>query len=148
MLGSGEEKFCAQVLRRVSPAAERRGLVKDWNRGVTALILGDAGEAMSQRLPFDKTVLTKAAPALSLAFASVIEAFAEKDLGGSLPVSDGLLAELARRPLFGLEPDGDLVRWGGRGKAELKDLGAYPLIAAIRAKDLDVIGLSGSAWAE
>ncbi len=148
LLGSGEEKFCAQVLRRVPPAAERRGLLKDWNRGVTALVLGDAGEAMSQRLPFDQTDLSKATPALSLAFASVVEACAERDLGGALPVSAGVREELLRRALFGLEPDGELVRWGGLGKDQLKDLAAHPLIAPIRARGLDVIGLSGAAWAE
>jgi hypothetical protein len=148
LLGSGEEKFCAQVLRRVPAAAERRGLIKDWNRGVTALVLGDAGESMSQRLPFENTNLTKATPALSLAFASVIEAFAEKDLGGSLPISAGLREELLRRPLFGLEPDGELVRWGGLGKDQLQEFGAHPLIGPIRARGLDVIGFSGAAWTE
>ncbi|MBV8878436.1 MAG: hypothetical protein JO332_00595 [Planctomycetaceae bacterium] len=154
MLGSGEEKFCASVLRTVPAAAERRGLasdpdlVKEWKRGISGLVLGDAGEALSLRLPFEKTDLTKAPPAQSLAFASLVEGFAQGGLGGSLPISERIREELLSRPLFGLEPDGRLVRWGGLGRDQLKDLAAHPLIAPIRSRGLDVVSLSGKFWTD
>jgi len=149
MLGSGEEAFCAKVLRGIPDAAERRGLaknpelVKEWKRAVTGLVLGLPGEALSGRLPFEKTDLTLAGPGLSLAFASILEGYAVAGLGGA--VSDEVPQALRRHPLFGLEADGDLVRWGAIGRDAKA---APPLIAAILAKGLDAVGLSGSAWAE
>src|SRR4029078_6040841 len=113
MLGSGEEAFCAKVLRGIPDAAERRGLaknpelVKEWKRAVTGLVLGAAGEAISSRLPFEK--VDRAGPALSLAFASLLEGFSPEGLEGTLPITGSLRPELLQRPLFGLEADGELV---------------------------------------
>ena len=108
MLGSGEEKFCAKVLRSVPPLAERLNLVKEWKRAVTSLVLGEAGEALAARDPFAAAV-GKADPGLSLAFASILEGFAASGEPADGTFSDG--------PLFGLEADGDLVRWGRSGQA-------------------------------
>jgi len=108
MLGSGEEKFCAKVLRSVPPLAERLNLVKEWKRAVTSLVLGEAGEALAAREPF-AAVVAKADPGTSLAVASLLEGFAAS--GG--PV-DGTFTD---GPLFGLEADGTLVRWGRSGQA-------------------------------
>src|SRR5436190_11131040 len=96
MLGSGEEKFCAKILRTIPPLAERSNLVKEWKRAVTSLVLGEAGEALAAREPFAAAV-AKADPGLSLAFASLLEGFAAS--GGR---ADGTLTD---RPLFGLEAD-------------------------------------------
>ena len=148
MLGSGEERFCAKVLKSPPAAAERLGLLQEWKRGVTGFVLGDAGEALAERLPFEKTDVTKAGPGQSLAFASILEGFAQEDLGGTLPISKNLRDELRRRPLFGLEAEGVQVCWGWLGKTDLKDLAAHPLIAPIHARGLDVVGLSGTAWTE
>ncbi|HLY10449.1 MAG TPA: hypothetical protein VKW04_14195 [Planctomycetota bacterium] len=144
MFGSGEEAFCAKVLRRIPEAAQRLGLRQEWTRGVTGLVLGEPGAALSERLPFETSDLTKATPGFSLAFASVVMGFATEGLGGSLPMSGTLREELLHRPLFGLEPDGDVVRWGGLSKHQLKSLAGHPLIAPIWANGLDVISLSGS----
>jgi hypothetical protein len=152
MLGSGEEAFCAKVLRTIPDAAARRGLagetdlVKEWKRGVTGLVLGDAGEALSGRLPFDRTDLTRAGAGLSLAFASILEGFAREGLGGTLPVTAHVREELLGRPLFWLDSDGSRVRWGALGRNELKDLASHPLIAPIRDAGLDLLSLSGPCW--
>ncbi|HLY76156.1 MAG TPA: hypothetical protein VKU80_18800 [Planctomycetota bacterium] len=152
-LGSGEESFCAKVLRTIPEAAARRGLaaqaelLKDWKRGVTGLVLGGPGEALSGREPFGKAVGTKAGLGLSLAFASIVEAFAREGLGGTVEVSGGIPGVLVDRPLFGLEPDGTLVRWGALGRDEVQDLAPHPLIDTLRAPGIDLVGLSGSAWA-
>lgn len=108
MLGSGEEKFCAKVLRSVPPLAERLDLVKEWKRAVTSLVLGEAGEALAAREPF-AAAAEKAGPGLSLAFASILEGYSEP-----ATAADGALAD---GPLFGLEADGELVRWGRAGNA-------------------------------
>lgn len=134
--------------------AGRRGLagqpdlVNAWKRGVTGLVLGEAGEALSAREPFGKSELPKAEPGLSLAFASIVEGFATGGLGGCLPSSAGLPESLVHRPLFGLEPDGILVRWGALSRKELKDLAGHPLIAAVLAHGLDLVGFSGSSWTD
>jgi len=148
MLGSGEERFCAKVLKRPPAAAERLALLPEWKRGVTGFVLGDAGEALAERLPFEKTDLTKASPGESLAFASILEGFSQEGLGGTLPLSKNLREELVRRPLFGLESDGNQVRWGWMGKADLRELAAHPLIAPIHARGLDIVSLSGPAWTD
>jgi hypothetical protein len=154
MLGSGEEAFCARVLRTIPEAAGRRGLagradlVKEWKRGVTGLVLGEPGELLSAHEPFGEAELTRAGPGLSLAFASVLEAFAEEGLGGSLPITDRLPGKLVLRPLFGLEPDGTLVRWGALRREELQILAAQPLFAPIRDRGLELVGLSGTSWTE
>jgi len=148
MLGSGEERFCARVLKRPPASAEKLGLLPEWKRGVTGLVLGDPGEALAQRLPFEKTDLTRATPGESLAFASILEGFAQDGLGGTLPLSKNLRDDLVQRPLFGLDPEGSPVRWGWLGKAELRELAAHPLIAPIHARSLDVVTLSGSAWTD
>lgn len=147
MLGSGEEAFCAKVLRGIPDDAERRGLaknpdlVKEWKRAVTGLVLGLPGEARAAQEPLGKGDVTKAGPGLSLAFASILEGYAEAGLGGA--VSGEVPEALRRRPLFGLEADGDLVRWGAIGR----DAKAVPpLVAAILAKGFDAVGLSGSSW--
>ncbi len=143
MLGSGEEAFCARVLRGIPEEAERRGLAKnpervqEWKRAVTGLVLGAPGEALSAKDPFDQSTVTKAGPGLSLAFASILEGYAEAGLGGALSVE--IPALLRRRPLFGLEADGDLVRWGALGKDATTP---HLLIASILAKGLDAVGLS------
>ncbi len=144
LLGSGEEAFCAKVLRRIPEPAERMGLVKEWKRGVTGLILGDAGEALSARLPFETRPLTRATPALSLALASVVQGFSQEGFGGTVPETPTLGKDLIRRPLFGLEPDGTVVGWGGLAKDQVKELAHDPLFAPIWANGLDVISLSGS----
>jgi len=149
MLGSGEEAFCAKVLRRIPEDAERRGLaknpelVKEWKRAVTGLVLGIPGEARAAHEPLGMGDVTRAGPGLSLAFASILEGYAEPGLGGA--VSEEVPEALRRHPLFGLEADGDLVRWGAIGRDAKA---APPLIAAILGKGLDAVGLSGSAWAE
>lgn len=148
MLGSGEERFCAKVLRREPEAARRLGLRKEWNRGVTGLVLGEPGEALSTRLPFEKNDLTKAVPGLSLAFASVVEGFAREGFGGPLPITEATRPDLLDRPLFGLRADGDLVCWGGLAKDQVRELSQDPLFAPIWANGLDVISLSGSLWTD
>jgi hypothetical protein len=154
LLGSGEEAFCAKVLRTIPEAAGRRGLaaqsdlVMAWKRGVAGLVLGDAGEALSAREPFGTSDLPKAGPGLSLAFASIVEGFATEGLGGCLPISARLPEPLVHRPLFGLEPDGALVRWGALRREALEALAADPLIAAVRDRGLDLVSLSGLSWAE
>jgi len=148
MLGSGEERFCAAVLKRVPPAAEARGLVKEWKRAVTGLVLGAEGERLSSRTPFEQGNLTKADPALSLAFASLVEGFAPGGLRSTVPVGPQTAGNLLARPLFGLEPDGLLVRWGGLSVDEVKPLRAYPWIAPIAAGGLGILSLSGAAWAD
>jgi hypothetical protein len=154
MLGSGEEAFCAKVLRTIPEAAGRRGLaaqsdlVKHWKRGVTELVLGDAGEALSAREPFGRSELPRAGPGLSLAFASILEGFAQEGLGGCLPISASLPENLVHRPLFGLEPEGPLVCWGALRREELKDLATHPLVAPVRARGLDLVSLSGISWTE
>jgi hypothetical protein len=147
LLGSGEEAFCAKVLRTIPDAAARLNLagdadlVKEWKRGVTGLVLGDAGEALSSRQPFDATV-TQASGGLSLAFASILKGFAREGLGGPLPMAARLPKELVHRPLFGLESDGRRVRWGALGRSELGDLATLPLIAPIRAAGLDLVSVT------
>ena len=148
MLGSGEERFCAKVLRRIPPAAERLGMLKEWKRTVTGLVLGEPGEVLSARLPFEKTNPTRATPDLSLAFASLLEGFALEGFGGSLPMSSSLPPDLLHRPLFGLEADGELVRWGGLAKDQVKEVHHEPLFAPIWANGLDVVSLSGSLWTD
>lgn len=135
LLGSGEEKFCAKVLRAVPPAAERLGLLKEWKRAVTGFVIGDAGAALSERAPFDRATPTRADRATSLAFASILQGFAVEGLGG---VFGGALPQ---RPLFGLEADGELVRWGGLGNDELDPFASDSLIGPIRARGLGAIGL-------
>jgi hypothetical protein len=153
LLGSGEEAFCAKVLRTIPEAAQRRGLaaeaelMKDWKRAVTGLVLGGPGEALSGREPFGEAVGTKAGPGLSLAFSSIVEAFAREGLGGSLEVSGAVSEVLVDRPLFGLEPDGTLVRWGALGRDEFRGLAPHSLIDAIQARGMDLVSLSGAAWA-
>ncbi len=143
MLGSGEEAFCAKVLRGIPEEAGRRGLaknpelLKEWKRAVTGLVLGLPGEALSAKDPFDQRSVTKAGPGLSLGFASILEGFSEAGLGGVL--TGQIPAELRQRPLFGLEADGDLVRWGALRKAATTP---HPPIASILAKGLDAVGLS------
>ncbi len=138
MLGSGEEAFCAKVLRGIpEEAAKNPELLREWKRAVTVLVLGLPGEALSAKDPFDAGSVTKAGPGLSLAFASLLEGYAEAGLGGVL--TGEIPEQLRRRPLFGLEADGDLVRWGALGKdATTPD----PLIASIPAKGFDAVGLS------
>jgi hypothetical protein len=154
MLGSGEEAFCAKVLRTIPEAAGRMGLdpqadlVKDWKRGVSGLILGAPGEALSAREPLGKPERPRAGPGLSLAFASIVEGFALEGLGGSLEVLAGIPPDLVERPLFGLEPEGTLVRWGALAREELQGLASHPLIDPIRVRGLDLVSLSGSAWAK
>ncbi len=143
LLGSGEEAFCAKVLRGIPEAAQLRGLAKDpdlvkeWKRTVTGLVLGAAGDARASCRPFEKSPVTRAGPGLSLAFASVLEGFSEPGLGGLL--AGDVPAELRQHPLFGLEADGDLVRWGAIGRDAKA---SEPLIASILAKGLDAVGLS------
>jgi hypothetical protein len=138
MLGSGEEAFCARVLREIpEEAAKNPELLQEWKRAVTGFVLGLPGEALSAKDPFDAGSVTKADPGLSLAFASLLEGYSEAGLGGML--TGEIPAELRQRPLFGLEADGDLVRWGALGRDANA---AQPLIAAILAKGLDAVGLS------
>jgi hypothetical protein len=150
MLGSGEEAFCAKVLRAIPNAAERRGLakspdlVKDWKRSVSGLVLGASGEALAANEPFDRSSVAKAGPGLALAFASILEGFAEAGLGGVL--SGEVPGELRRRPLFGLDSDVDLVRWGALRRNDPAPSPA--LLLAIQGKGLDAVGLSGSAWTD
>lgn len=148
MLGSGEERFCAAVLKRVPPAAEKRGLVKEWKRAVTGLVLGVEGERLSSRSPFERSDPTRADPALSLAFASLVEGFAPEGLRRSLAAGPQIPGELLARPLFGMEPDGVLVRWGGLNADEVKPLRAHPRVAPIALPGLGILSLSGSAWAD
>ena len=148
MLGSGEERFCAKVLKRPPAAAERLGLLQEWKRGVTGFVLGDAGEALAQRLPFEKTGLTQATPGEALAFASILEGFAQDGLADTLPLSKNLRDDLVQRPLFGLDSQGSPVLWGWLGKADLRELATHPIIAPIHARGLDVVTLSGSAWTD
>lgn len=154
MLGSGEEAFCAKVLRGIPGDAERRGLggnpdlVKAWKRAVTGLVLGAQGEALSARLPFERTDLTLAAPGLALAFASVLEGHAREGLGGTVPLTPGVAQDLVHRPLFGLAGDGTHARWGALARDELKGLRAHPLILPIQGADLDLVGLSGPSWTD
>jgi hypothetical protein len=154
MLGSGEEAFCAKVLRTIPDSAARRklagdaDLVKEWKRGVTGLVLGEAGEKLSARMPFERTNLTQAGPGLSLAFASVLEGFGREGLVGTLPLSPAFCEELVRRPLFGLEPDGSRVRWGALSRDEVKTLPSHPAITPVSLAGLDLIGLSGPSWTE
>jgi hypothetical protein len=148
VLGSGEERFCAKVLKALPAAAEKRGLRNEWKRAVTGLILGDQGAELSSRPLFGSKDLTKADPALSLAFASVVEGFALPGLGGTVEIAPGFCDELLARPLFGLEPDGVLVRWGGLDPKEVRSVSSHPGIAPIAMKDLAVIGLSGAAWTD
>lgn len=150
MLGSGEEAFCARVLRAIPDAAERRGLaktpdlVKDWKRSVSGLVLGAAGEKLAANEPFGKASGEKAGPGLSLAFASILEGFSEAGLGGLLPGE--VPGNLRRRPLFGLESDVDLVRWGALRRDEPTP--APALVEEIRGRGLDAIGLSGPSWTD
>jgi hypothetical protein len=140
MLGSGEEAFCAKALRAIPDgAAKNPELLREWKRAVTGLVLGLPGEALAAKDPFDTGTVTKATPGLSLAFASLLEGYAEAGLGGEL--SGEVPEELRRRPLFGLEADGDLVRWGALGRESTISL---PLIESIRAKGVDAVGLSAS----
>jgi hypothetical protein len=154
MLGSGEEAFCAKVLRGIPEAAERRGLAKDpelvkeWKRSVTGLVLGLPGEALSGRLPFEKTDLTLAGPGLALAFASVLEGYAREGLGGPLPLTPQVAEELVHRPLFGLDSDRTHVSWGAMSRHELKSVSAHPLVMPIRAAGVDLVGLSGPSWTD
>jgi len=150
MLGSGEEAFCARVLRTIPDAAERRGLarnpdlVKDWKRSVSGLVLGAAGEALAANEAFDRSPVAKAGPGQALAFASILEGFAEAGLGGVLPGE--VPGELRRRPLFGLDSGVDLVRWGALRRNDPSPGPA--LLLAILGRGLDAVGLSGSAWAD
>src|SRR5258708_38871932 len=90
MLGSGEEKVGAKVLKRPPGAAENLSLLQEWKRGVTGFVLGDAGERLAGRLPFETTELSKAGLGESLAFASILAAFAQEGVGGVLPLSKDL----------------------------------------------------------
>lgn len=145
LLGSGEEAFCAKVLRTIPGAAERLGLgkqpdlVKAWSRGVTGIVLGDAGETLAEGRPLNAT----ADLATSLAFASVLAGFATEGLGGSIPAPP---VELLRRPLFGLSSEGTQVRWGWLASVELREVASHPVLDGIRARGLDAVGLSGSLW--
>lgn len=138
LLGSGEEAFCAKVLRTIPQAAARLAvdadLLKEWKRGVTGLVLGDAGEALSNRQPFEETDRTVAGPGLSLAFASLLAAFAQEEPGGPLPPGLALREDLRQRPLFGLDSDGSRVRWGALDRRELEGF----------ASGLDLVSLSGA----
>ena len=153
MLGSGEEAFCAKVLRTIPDLAARRelagdaDLVKEWKRGVTSLVLGAEGEALSARQPFDPAV-TRSSGGLTLAFASILRGFAQEGLGGPVLMAAGLREELVQRPLFGLESDGRRVYWGGLGREELKEFVSHPVIGPIRAAGLDVVSLGGPSWTD
>ena len=133
VLGSGEERFCAKVLKSVPAAAEQHNLVKEWKRGVTTLVLGEVGEQLSALEPFSRAPLTSADPALSLAFASVLEGFAQTAVDGGEP-DLGVLPG----PLFGLISGGPLVRWGGLGRDHLP---VHPLLAPIVTRKLDPVVL-------
>jgi hypothetical protein len=148
MLGSGEERFCAKVLKSVPPAVDRLGLLKEWRRDVTGLVLGDPGERMAAFEPFLMGPYQQAGPSLSLAFASLLIGFSEPGLGGWGSGLGDLAQVLVRRPLFALDADGELVRWGGLRRDLLRLIGPHPLIVPIQVKDLDVVTLSGSAWAD
>ncbi len=153
MLGSGEEAFCARVLRTIPDLAARRklagdaDLVKEWKRGVTGFVLGDAGEALATREPFDKAA-TRVSAGLSLAFASILAGFAREGLGGVGTPVEVLPAELLQRPLFGLESDGSRVRWGALRRDALNPFVAHPLIAPVGAAQLDLVCLSGPSWTD
>ena len=140
MLGSGEERFCEQVLRSTPPSVESLGLVKEWKRAVTGLVLGEPGERRSVRQAFATTDLDKADRVLSLAFGSILEGYAAEIFPAlSLPPA---LSGFFPRPLFGLESDGERVRWGGVDRDVLKGLGAGPILDPIRARGLDLVLLS------
>jgi hypothetical protein len=148
MLGSGEERFCAAVLKRVPPAAEKFDLVKEWKRAVTGLVLGAEGERLSSRGPFEIRDLRKTDRAMSLAFASLVEGIAPEGLRSRVPVGPQVADGLVARPLFGLEPDGALVRWGGLSADEVKPLRAHPWITPIAEQGLGILSLSGEAWTD
>lgn len=161
-LGSGEEALCTRVLRTIPQAGA--DLIKDWKRGVTALLLGDRGELLSGRDPLISSEIERPGPALSLAFASVLQelvqdppgvrAFLERPEGG------GFWASLRRqhpalfsRPLFGLESGHESIRWGGWGRADVAALASSlvdPAAAELRdvvqaatKDDLDLVSFTG-----
>jgi len=148
MLGSGEEKFCARVLKDVPSAVERLGLLKEWRREVTGLVLGEPGERLASHEPFVLGPHEQAGPGRSLAVASLLIGFSEPGLGGWGQGVESLAQVLYRRPLFALDADGVLVRWGGLPRDLLKSIKPHPLLTPIQAKGLDVVTLSGSAWTD
>ena len=148
MLGSGEERFCAKVLKSVPAAVDRLGLLKEWRRDITGLVLGEPGERMAAHEPFLMGPHEQAGPSLSLAFASLLIGFSNPDFGGRDSGVGDLAQVLVRCPLFALDGDGELVRWGGLRRDLLPRIRPHPLIAPIQAKGLDVVTLSGSAWTD
>lgn len=147
-LGSGEEKFCARLLKSVPAEAEGRGMkpdsddVREWKRGITALLLGELGETMSGREPFGRTEVVKTGRALSLAFSSVLQALSQgpEEVETSIRHSgvelfwnkflhrhvDGIAGQganphrnLFSRPLFGIESGCEDALWGGLSRDEV-----------------------------
>src|SRR5581483_2455503 len=114
----------------------------------TGLVLGAEGEQLSSRPAFERATLTKADPALSLAFASLVEGFAPEDIRAWVPVGPEVAPDLIARPLFGLEPDGVLIRWGGLSGDEMKSLPAHPWTTPIARQGLGVLSLWGGAYAD
>jgi hypothetical protein len=143
-LGSGDEKFCASILRSGGP--EGRDLapdrLKEWTRGVTALVLGELGQSMSERDALSGNDVAKCGEGLALAFTSLLEhltqgpwgvetslqhsgadffweKFMKKYLGRVLGKARNPQRHFLSRPLFGLESDHPDVLWGGLDRKEL-----------------------------
>jgi hypothetical protein len=162
-LGSGEEKLCAKILKSIPEEAEGRGMkdgdddVKEWKRGVAALLLGELGETMSEREPFGAAKIVKSGRGLSLAFTSVLQALAQESGEDSLQHSgvdlfwkkflhqyvDRIVGtelnphrKLFSRPLFGLESDDENALWGGLSRNEVAAFAAK-LLEPGEAPDAD-----------
>jgi hypothetical protein len=114
-LGSGEEKFCAAILKTLPKDAPE---LKAWTRAVCLLLLGAEGEALSARDPFDDRELTDPDPDQAAALRFILLAMA---------VAPAVLVQrnelrLIRRPLFGWNPPVGGRSWGALSRTELPRL--------------------------
>ncbi|MBI3855125.1 MAG: hypothetical protein HY293_05485 [Planctomycetes bacterium] len=160
VLGSGDEKFCAALLKDLPAEAQLRGLsdgsdeVRDWKRGVTALLLGQQGQSMSEREPLGGGDVVRAGPGLSLAFSLILRRLSP-GAGGCRIALDGAagrrgLEALLSRPLFGLESEGGGACWGAWSRAEIASgaallegqAGIRGLLSALQGNGRELVGLS------
>jgi hypothetical protein len=150
-LGSGDDAFCAKVLKSIPEEAESRGMdddekdVAEWERGVRAIVLGTLGEAMSGAEPLPKKAAAQMKQPLALAYSSVLQALAQEVGSGedSLQQSGFDLfwktfmgkyltkavgkalnpgEKLFSRPLFGVESSFENALWGALDRGELAAL--------------------------